>query len=157
MNRIVVLGVGNLLRTDDGVGVRVIQELEARFSFPPNVRLYDGGTGGLGLLSIIEEADYLVVVDSVLVGEPPGTVVSFDVENLPSTLTRKISSHEIDVLDVLDIARRLGKLPPTVIVGIQPQDIVSFGTELKIGRHVPALLERVLDELKDIGVEATPC
>jgi hydrogenase maturation protease len=156
MKRITILGVGNVLLTDDGVGVRVIGELERKYSFPSNVRLYDGGTGGMSLLSIIEEADHLIVVDSVLVGEPPGTIVTFDFEQLPSGLTRKLSSHEIDVIEVLNIAEALGKRPPTVIVGIQPKDVTSYGTKLLIEEQIPELVQAVLGELRNVGIEATP-
>jgi hydrogenase maturation protease len=153
MKRITILGVGNILLTDEGVGVRVIEELERNFSFPSNVNLYDGGTGGLSLLSVIETTDYLIVVDSVLVGEPPGTITKFNFEDLPSGLTRKLSSHEIDMIEVLNVAQALEKRPPTVIIGIQPKDISSYSTELTIGEHIPKLVECILTELKSLGIE----
>jgi hydrogenase maturation protease len=153
MKRITILGVGNILLTDEGVGVRVIEELERNFSFPSNVNLYDGGTGGLSLLSVIEKTDYLIVVDSVLVGEPPGTIIKFNFEDLPSGLTRKLSSHEIDMIEVLNVAQVLGKRPPTIIIGIQPKDISSYSTELTIGEYIPKLVECILTELKRLGIE----
>jgi hydrogenase maturation protease len=156
MKRITILGVGNILLTDEGVGVRVIQELEQNFSFPSNVTLYDGGTGGLSLLSIITKTDYLIILDSVLIGESPGTIVKFNFEDLPSGLTRKLSAHEIDIIEVLRVAEALGKRPPTVVIGIQPKDISSYGTKLTIENHIPKLIEVILDELKTLGIEATP-
>ncbi|MFQ5638184.1 MAG: HyaD/HybD family hydrogenase maturation endopeptidase [bacterium] len=154
--KITILGVGNILLTDEGVGVRVIEELERNFTFPSNVEVYDGGTGGMSLLSVIEEADYLIVVDSVLVGESAGTIVKFNFADLPSDLTRKLSAHEIDIIEVLNIAQVLGKRPPTVIIGIQPKDISSYGTKLTIEKHIPELVELVIDELKTLGFQATP-
>jgi hydrogenase maturation protease len=153
MKRITILGVGNILLTDEGVGVRVIEELERNFSFPSNVNLYDGGTGGLSLLSVIEKTDYLIVVDSVLGGEPPGTIIKFNFEDLPSGLTRKLSSHEIDMIEVLNVAQALGKRPPTVIIGIQPKDISSYSTKLTIREYIPKLVECILAELKSLGIE----
>ncbi len=150
---IIILGVGNVLLTDEGVGVRVIEELQQNYVFPPDVELYDGGTGGLSLLSVVERADHLIVVDSVLVGEKPGTIVKFDYEDLPPGLTRKLSSHEIDVIEMLKIAEVLGKRPPTTIIGIQPKDISSYGTELLIREHIPEFIKFILEELKALGVK----
>jgi hydrogenase maturation protease len=151
--QITVLGVGNVLLGDEGVGVRVVEELEKICRPPPNVTFYDGGTGGLSLLPIIEEADYLIVVDAVLVGEPPGTVVRFSIDDLPANLERRISGHELGVIDVLAMAEILGKRPPTVVIGIQPRDITHYSTELSIGEHVPELAALVLEELRAVGVE----
>ncbi|MFQ5605286.1 MAG: HyaD/HybD family hydrogenase maturation endopeptidase [bacterium] len=155
LKKVTIIGIGNILLTDEGVGVRVIEELQQNFSFPPNVQLYDGGTGGMSLLAIIENTDQLIVVDSVLIGEPPGTIVKFKFEDLPSGLIRKLSAHEIDVIDVLNIAEALEKRPPTVIIGIQPKDISTYGTELTIQEHIPKLIEFILKELKSLGIEAT--
>lgn len=151
--QITILGVGNILLKDEGVGVRVIEELEQRFCFPSNVKLCDGGTAGMSLLPIVEDADYLIVVDAVLVGEPPGNIVKFNFEELPSNLTRKLSSHEIDVIEVLKVAEALGKRPPTVIIGIQPKDISSYGTVLTIKNHIPKLIDFILEELETLGIE----
>jgi hydrogenase maturation protease len=150
---ILVLGVGNILLTDEGVGVRVIEELQQNYVFPHDVELYDGGTGGLSLLAVIERAEHLIVVDSVLVGKKPGTIVKFGFEDLPADLTRKISSHEIDLIDVLKIAEILGKRPSTTFIGIQPKDISSYGTELLIGEYVPAFVKVIIEELKSLGVK----
>ena len=73
-DRIVVLGVGNILLKDEGVGVRVIEKLQGQYTLPENVRVVDGGTQGLWLLSTIQEADHLIVVDAVLGGDEPGTI-----------------------------------------------------------------------------------
>ena len=108
----------------------------------------------MGLLAPIEETDYLIIVDAVLVDEAPGTIVRMDFESIPSHLRRPVSSHEIDIIDVLRMADILEKRPPTVIIGIQPRDIVTYGTELTIESHIPALIKRVLDELRALGVEA---
>lgn len=153
MKHILILGVGNLLLSDDGFGVRVIEILHRDYVLPPQVELYDGGTGGLGLLPIIEKADYLIIIDTVLVGEPPGTIVKFNYENLPSGIVRKLSSHEIDIIETLNIAGNLGKRPPTVIIGIQPNDISSYGTKLSISEHIPRMIEIILDELQHLGIE----
>lgn len=153
---ITILGVGNILLTDDGLGVQAIQELERTCAFPPNVILYDGGTGGLGLLPVIEQAERLIVVDAVLVEAAPGTVVRFDFEDLPATLTRRLSAHEIDIIEVLKVAESLGKRPPTVIIGMQPEDISTYGTELTVKTHLPKLVSAILEELESYGIKTVP-
>jgi hydrogenase maturation protease len=156
MKQVTILGVGNILLTDEGIGVYVVKELERNYSFPSNVELYDGGTGGLGLLSLIEKTDHLIIVDSVLVEEPPGTVVKFDFEDLPPRLKRKLSAHETDIIDVLQIAEALDKRPPTTIFGIQPRDISTFSTELSIKDRIPEIIELILKELRNFGLEVVP-
>lgn len=153
MAQITVLGIGNILLTDEGVGVRVVERLRREFSFPPNVVLYDGGTGGMSLLSVIERTDHLIVVDAVLVNEPPGTIVKFDFESTPADLERKMSAHDINIIDVLRMAETLDKRPPTVIIGIQPGDISTYSTALSREMDVPGVMAAVLEELRSIGVE----
>jgi hydrogenase maturation protease len=155
-SRVTILGVGNVLLTDEGVGVRAIERLGDEYRFPANVEVYDGGTGGMGLLSVVEAADYLIVVDAVLCGAPPGTVVRFPAEDLPEGLTRKVSAHEVDILEVLRVAELLGKRPPTLIVGIQPRDISTTGTELSDDGYATRLAAAVIEELAGLGIEAAP-
>jgi hydrogenase maturation protease len=145
-----------VLLTDEGVGVWAIEKLGKEYCFPENVELYDGGTGGMGLLSVVEAADYLIVVDAVLCGAPPGTVVRFPAEEIPEGFTRKVSAHEVDILEVLRVAELLGKRPQTVIVGIQPLDISTTGTELSDDRYVTRLVAAVIEELAGRGIEAAP-
>jgi hydrogenase maturation protease len=155
--RIIVLGVGNILLKDEGVGVRTIEALQARYSFPENVKIVDGGTQGLWLLSTLQQTDHLVVVDAVLGDGPPGTHYRLERQDLPIGLRAKTSAHDSDLVECLNICTMLEEGPKSVvIVGIQPADITPYGIELTpvVAAKVDELIDRVLDELKVFGIVA---
>ena len=147
--RIVVLGIGNLLKGDDGVGVRVIEALEAR-NLPPEVELVDGGAGGLTLLVHFEGARALVIVDAVNLGAPPGTVRAFGLGDIEDAgLPVRFSLHEVGILPMLELARQLGQLPGEVrIIGVQPERF-DLGDQLSeaVAAAVPEAVEVVMQEL----------
>jgi hydrogenase maturation protease len=155
--RIVVLGVGNILLKDEGVGVRVIEEFQRQYTVPENVRVVDGGTQGLWLLSTLEEADQLIVVDVVLGGGEPGTMYRLTKDDLPNALRFKQSAHDSDLVEALNYCALLEMGPKNVVViGIEPADIQPFGVDLteKIAAKVNELVLRVIDELKALGIES---
>ncbi|MFZ2197624.1 MAG: hydrogenase maturation protease, partial [Thermodesulfovibrionales bacterium] len=92
---VLVLGIGNVLMTDDSVGIRVINELERRYRFPENVELLDGGTSGIELFSYIVNRDYLIIVDAIKSDLPPGTVVKVEGEDVPAKFMTRISPHQL--------------------------------------------------------------
>ncbi len=156
-DRIVVLGVGNILLRDEGVGVRVIERLQRQYILPGNVRIVDGGTQGLWLLSTIQETDHLIVVDAVLGGDEPGTIYRLTKNDLPKGLRAKQSAHDSDLVEALNLCALLDAEPKSVVVvGIEPADIQPFGVDLteKIAAKVDELVLRVLEELKALGVKS---
>ncbi len=156
---IVVLGVGNILLRDEGVGVRVIEELQKSYTFPSNVRIVDGGTQGLWLLPTIQEADHLIVVDAVLGTGGPGTMYRLEKDDLPKGLRVKQSAHDSDLIEALNLCALLDKSPETIVVlGIQPEDISAYGLELtpKIASRVPELVDKVLVELSRLDTQPIP-
>lgn len=156
-DRIVVLGVGNILLKDEGVGVRVVEELQQRYEFPDNIRVIDGGTQGLWLMPTIQESDHLIVVDAVLGGGEPGTIYRLERGDLPTGLRAKQSAHDSDLVEALNLCNLLGSGPKNVVViGIQPQDIQPFGMELTdtIAAKVQDLVLLVVAELEKLGVAA---
>lgn len=156
-DKIVVLGVGNILLRDEGVGVRVVEELLLRYDFPENVQLVDGGTQGLWLLSTLEEADRLIVIDAVLGPGPPGTIYRLERDDLPKGLRSKQSAHDSDLVEALNLCALLEIEPASVVVvGIQPENIEPFGLELThtIGCRMEDLIQEVLSELSNMGVES---
>ena len=158
-DRIVVLGVGNILLRDEGVGVRVIEKLQSQYSLPENVRVVDGGTQGLWLLSTIQEADHLIVVDAVLGGDEPGTIYRLTRNDLPKGLRAKQSAHDSDLVEALNLCAILEAEPKSVVVvGIEPADIQPFGVDLteKVAAKLDELVSLVVDELKALGVESPP-
>lgn len=141
-----VLGVGNLLLSDEGVGVRVIEELSKRYRFPENVVLIDGGTIGVNLLYFLEGVEKLLIVDAVLGGMPPGSIYKFkDEEVLTYFRTKKLSAHDIGIQEVLSLAKLTEKLPKEMVVlGIEPE---SLDVSLELSSSVKEALERLLDEV----------
>ena len=137
-----VLGIGNLVMGDDGAGVRVVQELQKRYRFPPRVEVVDGGTLGLDLLPKLEGIGRLLVVDAVETGGKPGTLVRLAGEELPIALQTKVSPHQMGLKDLLAVAELMGHAPrEMVLVGIQPASI-EMGDELS--RDVAVQLEKMI-------------
>jgi len=149
--QIIILGVGNLLFTDEGVGIRVAEALQDRF--PENVRVVDGGTLGLNLLGVISEADHLIVVDAVRKGGEPGSLYRLAGEEIPKRIRAKNSLHQVEFLEALTCCQALDKVPETVIVGVEPEDITTMSIELTatVGARLEDLVEAVLKELTDLG------
>src|SRR5512140_3531279 len=126
----VVLGVGNLLLTDDGVGIHVIRALEQIPDLPEGVELVDGGTAGLNLLSYLEGIDRLIIIDAIQSSDPSGTIRRFAGEQVPAYFAMKISPHEITLPDFLAAAKLRDLYPGEVIVwGIKPESL-DIGIEL---------------------------
>jgi hydrogenase maturation protease len=153
--KIALLGVGNILLKDEGVGVRVIQQLERTYSFPPGITLIDGGTAGPHLLDVFSDYDDIIIIDAVKGGEKPGTVYRFGLDHISSDATTRLSIHEMGVLEVLHQARWLGKEPCVTFIGIEPQDISPWGMELSpvIEHKIPEVIEVILKELSQRTLE----
>ena len=121
---VVVIGLGNPLMGDDGLGLAVLEELRTGYALPPNVELVDGGTWGMNLLPIIEDAAELILIDAIDAGQTPGSLVRLERDRLPRYLATKISPHQVDLRDVLGLAELRGTLPAnTVALGLQPESI----------------------------------
>jgi hydrogenase maturation protease len=153
--RIVVLGVGNILLRDEGVGVRAVEELQRRYGFPDNVSVVDGGTQGLWLLSTLQECDHLIVLDAVMGKSEPGAIYRLTGDDLPKGLRAKQSAHDSDLVECLNLCKLIEVGPQTcVVLGVQPADIQPFGLELteRVAGSIESLLDRALDELKALGV-----
>ncbi len=155
---ITVLGVGNILFTDEGVGIHTLESLRERYEFSPDVSLEDGGVLGMNLLGIISEADHLIVVDAIKNGKAPGTLHRLQGEEIPKRVFAKNSLHQVDLLEALTLCQALDKVPETVIVGIEPKDIETVGLELTppVREKVDDLILMVLGELDRLGAEYRP-
>jgi hydrogenase maturation protease len=168
-----VIGLGNILLRDDGVGVRVAELTSRRRehrprALPPRSRVVDGGTLGLDLLPMIEDARALVLIDAVELGRQPGEIAVLDGSALQTTLTNPVSPHQVGVADLLAVARLSGALPAQVVlVGIQPGEIaVGLGLTDAVRAALPRATEivhtaawrlhRALQRERGSGVAATP-
>ena len=145
---ILVLGIGNILLRDEGVGVRVIEQLQ-KIHLPEDVELIDGGTAGADLLDVLAERKKVIVIDAVQADCKPGTVLRFTAEDLTRPDRAGISLHELGLGEALTMARQLGCAPEDVVIfGIKSRDI-SCGLELseEIKASVPKVVELVLAEI----------
>jgi len=156
--RTLVLGIGNTVMSDDGVGVKVVQRLKDAYRFDDAVALVDGGTLGLDLLPMLEGIEHLIVVDAVETGKAPGTCVRLTGEELPIALETKVSPHQMGLKDLLSVAELLGHKPrEMVLIGVQPASI-EMDTELTavVAAKVDVLINNVLEELNNFGIKPLP-
>ncbi len=155
---ILVLGIGNLIMMDDGIGVRAAQLLAERYRFPAGVTVLDGGTLGLDLLPKLEGVNKLLVVDAIETGKRPGTRVRLSGDEVPFALETKVSPHQMGLKDLLAVASLQGHFPAElVLLGIQPERI-ELGMELSpaVAAQLEPLIGDVLEELAKWGVAADP-
>lgn len=158
MKHTLVLGVGNPLMGDDGIGLVALERLREGWDFDPPVDLVDGGTWGMSLMPAIESTDRLVIIDAVRAAQAPGTVVELEREQLPRVLSHKLSPHQIDLREVLALCELRGSLPADLaVIGVEPER-VELGDELSAPVHavVGPLIARILARLRDWGHDATP-
>ncbi len=149
-----ILGVGNILLRDEGLGVRTIEYLKDRFSIPPEVSTIDGGTGGLALLSLIRDYDYIIIVDAIASQGSPGTlyrILGKELQKAPPLMT---TAHQLGFQDLLAIAHLEGNNPDVVIIGMEPLDI-SPGLELSplVRERLPQVADMVREELAEFGID----
>ncbi len=154
--KVVIIGVGNILLRDEGIGIHAVGHLKRLYDFPSNVEVVDGGVGGLNLLPYMEEAENLIIIDAVQANAEPGAIFRFTPKDITTKVKYKTSLHEMGLQDVFAIIYATGKRrPKTVIIGIQPKDISSYGTELtpEIKAKVPDVLNMILSELERLGIK----
>ncbi len=155
--RTLVLGVGNLLLSDEGVGVRVVERLASTYELPDTVRILDGGTLGLDLLYYLEGVENLLIIDAVEMGQEPGSLMRMEGQEVPAFLSIKMSPHQIGIPDMLFAARLVDRFPRRVVLwGVQP-DKLEVGLELSptVAAQVDALVERAVAELAQWGESLT--
>jgi hydrogenase maturation protease len=154
-----VLGVGNLLLSDEGVGLRVVERLVTAYDIPDGVLTLDGGTLGLDLLYYLDGVENLLIVDAVEMGEKPGALVRLEGDEVPSFLSVKMSPHQIGVPDMLFAAKLRDLYPRNVVLwGVQPGSL-EVGLELSppVAAQVDVLVENILGELLRWGHRLSPC
>lgn len=146
----VVIGLGNPLMGDDGLGLAALARLRDEWDLPPDVELVDGGTWGMTLLPTIEDAEHVILIDAIDVAAEPGTEVVLERARLPRYLATKISPHQVDLRDVLALAELRGTLPEdTIAVGLQPA-CVTLSSELSdvLRCRVDDLVKAVIGQLE---------
>jgi len=154
---VMIMGVGNILFSDEGFGIRVVEALQQRYDFPENVSVIDGGVLGINLMGIIADADQLIVVDVIRNKGNPGDLYRIDGQAIPDRIRAKNSLHQIDFLEALTLCQALDKVPETVIVGIEPRDIETLAVELTptTADRIDDMIQMVLAELDRLEVAYT--
>jgi len=152
---IAVLGVGNVLLSDEGFGVRVVQHLMKYYDFTPPIRLIDGGTLGWDLLNFLQGVEKLIIVDAIDGKAIPGTFFVLKNEEVKAYFKRKVSGHEAGIQEVLAWFELFGKpIKEVTVIGVQPQSLET-GLELTplIKKLLPKAVDEVIKRLKEWGVE----
>jgi len=150
---ILVLGVGNILYTDEGAGVRCMELLDRQYEFSENVTLMDGGTLGMRLMDPIMRCEFLIVLDAVLGGDEPGSVYRLTGEDLRKSLAFKNSMHQSDLVDTLIYCGMVGHRPDAVVIGVEPGDYQTMAVELSpvLTERLSVMAEVALKEIGDAG------
>ena len=156
--KILVLGIGNILLHDEGIGVYAVRDLEEQYTFSNGVTLLDGGTLGMRLLGAISEADYMIVADTLCSNKPAGTLSRLTGDELKDRVAAKNSMHQVSFLETIAYANFLGILPETVLIGCEPKDLSPWGIELTppVSTARPLMVKKLLKEIQQAGGEVWP-
>ncbi len=142
---VLVLGLGNVLCSDDGAGVVAVERLRARYELPAGVTVFDGGTLGLSLLPYVRTAERLLLIDAVAAKLPPGALLLLEDDEVPAAVVERLSVHQVGVADLLMGARLLGSNPRRItLAGIVPQS-------LALGVGLSPAVERGIEDLVDLA------
>jgi len=158
--RVLILGIGNVLWADEGFGVRCVEAMASRCALPSNVRLMDGGTQGLYLLPFLEEADALLVFDAIDFGLEPGTLKVLRDDDVPSFMgAKKMSLHQTGFQDVLATAELLDRAPRLLtLIGCQPVELEDYGGGLRpaVAAQIAPAIALAIEELATWGIGVNP-
>ncbi|MBK8336254.1 MAG: hydrogenase maturation protease [Sterolibacteriaceae bacterium] len=154
--RVLVLGLGNILLRDEGVGVRVIEALAGRYLMPAGVELLDGGTSGMDLLDAIAGCDHLLICDAVRADAPPASVIRLSDAQVPALFRNRSSPHQLGVADVLATLVLTDETPTSItLIGVVPVDL-GLGLDLspEVARAAGRAAECIVAELRGLGLVA---
>jgi hydrogenase maturation protease len=152
--KILVIGMGNVLMQDEGIGVRAVEELENRYHIPEGVTVIDGGTTGMELFDPIRNCDQLVVADAVNTGDPCGNLVHIANEQIPAFFQTKLSNHQLGLSDLLALLTLKDAVPEHVaIIGMVPHSLENrLGLTEEAAAGLDAMVEMLVAELSQLGV-----
>jgi hydrogenase maturation protease len=151
--KILVLGLGNPLMADEGVGCRIIERFLTQAVKYPNIDFIDAGTGGMSILHLIADRQKVILVDCAYMGARPGTVKRFTPEDVQSTKKlAHLSLHEIDILKVIELAKQLGQCPDEIVIfGVEPETIEQRQSLSE------TILQKFDDYVAEISAEFSSC
>ncbi|WIM04838.1 MAG: HyaD/HybD family hydrogenase maturation endopeptidase [Candidatus Nitricoxidivorans perseverans] len=156
--RTVILGIGNTILSDEGLGVHAAEALRIAYDLPDGVEVIDGGTAGMELLDPLAGVDLLVVLDAVKAGRAPGTVILLTGKEVPVFFRAKLSPHQVSICDVLASLEFAGDPPKDlVLIGCEPESL-ELGTELTptVAGRMPEMIAVAAEQLAARGIPLSP-
>jgi len=150
-----VLGIGNLLIGDEGVGCLTVEALSRRYTLPPSVECVDGGTAGFELLSMIDSKEHVILIDALRNDMEPGTVVMVEGEHVPKAFMARTTPHQLGICDVLAAAQLTEIMPKHLtLYGIEPKQMeVGIGLTPEVQAGMEKIICAVVDQLRHYGYE----
>ena len=145
-----ILGLGNILLGDEGLGIRAVEALEKRYKLPPHLSLMDGGTAGYALIDYLKGLKKVIIIDAVKGGMEPGTIYRLSRKDLLEGKKLGLSGHQVDLQDVLALAEKLNMLPEVSLIGIEPE---NMDYNLELSHKIKGALEVAIREVaKEAGI-----
>ncbi|MDJ0740104.1 MAG: HyaD/HybD family hydrogenase maturation endopeptidase [Gammaproteobacteria bacterium] len=156
--RILVIGMGNVLMQDEGIGVRAVEELDSRYTMPDHVTLVDGGTTGMELFEPMRNCDCLVVADAVNANLPSGSLLRIANDEINAFFQTKLSNHQLGLSDLLALLTLKGEAPGHIaIIGMVPDSLENrLGLSAAAEAGLQGMVASLVDELRGLGVDAVP-
>lgn len=155
---VLVIGMGNVLMQDEGIGVRAVELLDQQYELPDNVTLVDGGTTGMELFEPMRGCDCLIVADAVNASQPYGTLVRIANDEINAFFQTKLSNHQLGLSDLIALLRLKGEAPSHMaIIGMVPHSLENkLGLSPEAEAGLPAMVDMLISELRELGIEARP-
>jgi len=153
-----VVGAGNVLFYDEGVGIFAQRFLEENYNFSDNVTIVDGGVLGFQLMTYYQDYDKVLILDTITMhNEEPGVIYSIPAQELLGLGSYKQNAHEVEIVEMLEICSLLDKMADVKIIGIVPKDIIEVKTDLtpRLKANFDNFIQTAINELKNMGVEVS--
>ncbi len=155
---VLILGLGNCLIEDEGIGIAAIEYLHKHYLIPQDVELLDGGTSGMGLLDDLRSRQHVIVLDAVNTGHQPGKLVVLTNDQVPAFFRSKVSPHQLALSDVLAVLTLTDEQPEDVsVIGVEPVSLKTrIGLSDKVKQQLKPMVNEVINQLKDLGYLLRP-
>lgn len=155
---IVIIGIGNVLCSDEGIGVHVINELK-RITLPPNVKVFDCGTSGMAILEAMDGAEKAIIIDAISSGKEPGTIHIYSIEELlrmEDNLLKLVSLHQLNLISTFKLAKLTDayRMPPQIIIiGIEIESLeYSLKLSDKVTKVIPKVIEMIIHKIEGVSI-----
>ncbi|MBN2768832.1 MAG: HyaD/HybD family hydrogenase maturation endopeptidase [Campylobacterales bacterium] len=153
MHKLTILGIGNILQFDDGIGIYATAFLKKNYDFTPSIHVKEGGVAGMALLDTLEQTHSLIILDSIQIDDAVGSIYVIPAYELRGYGINSGGAHEVGVLEALDMLELQGKkLPNATVIGIIPQEIdLQIGLSNPLQEHFNAFIKTVLENIEKLG------